>query len=142
MNPMSNGRMEERFPKELRSLEAVFSFLDRFLAAHAIDPSAAYVMTLAVEEFFTNIIKYGGRKSGSVSIAASLDGKQLTVQLVDPNAERFDPTAREAPATGLSLEERPVGGLGIHLSRELLDDVRYEYSGRTGTITLVKNLEQ
>lgn len=142
MHPMHNATMEERFPKELRSLEAVFGFLERFIIAHSIEPDAAYVMTLAVEEFFTNIIKYGGTTRGSVTIIASLDGRQLTVELVDSDADRFDPTTRNAPASDLSLQERPIGGLGIHLSREMLDDVRYEYAGRTGKITLVKNLEQ
>lgn len=133
--------MEERFPKDLHSLDAVFSFLQRFLDAHPVDPAAAFSITLAVEEFFTNIIKYGGTKAGLISIIASLNGRQLRVELVDPDSDPFDPTQRDAPTGDLSLDERPIGGLGIHLSREMLDDVRYEYAGRRGTITLVKNLE-
>ena len=142
MNRIDTVTMEQRFTKEPGSLKEVFGFLDRFLASHPVDPTAAYCITLAVEEFFTNIIKYGGTKSGTVSIIASLDGRQIRVELIDADADRFDPTERNAPDTNLPLEEKPIGGLGIHLSREMLDDVQYEYTGRTGKITLVKNLEQ
>lgn len=142
MNGINSEMMEQHFSKELQSLGAVFEFLDRFLAAQSIDASSGYVVTLAVEEFFTNIVKYGGDRSGTVSISAARDGKRIVVVIVDPDANRFDPTQVAPPRNDLSLEEKPIGGLGIHLSRRMLDDVRYEYTGRTSRITLVKNLEQ
>ncbi len=134
--------MEEHFPKELAALEAIFGFLERFFSTHAVDPAPAYALTLAVEEFFTNIVKYGGNTTGSVTINAVYAPHQVTIHIIDPDSNHFDPTQNHFGPDERPLEEKRIGGLGIHLTREMLDQVRYEYSGRTGTITLVKNLER
>jgi serine/threonine-protein kinase RsbW len=134
--------MEERFPKNLQALDSVFRFLDEFIVTHRVDDSAAYPLRLAVEEFFTNIIKYGMSKAGEVSITAVHEGGRVVVEITDPDSASFDPTSVDAPPRDLPLGEQRVGGLGIFLSRQMLDDVQYHHTGRTARITLVKNLEK
>ena len=134
--------MEQHFPKETQALEAIFGFLDQFFSAHQVDGASTYAIMLAVEEFFTNIVKYGGSKHGEVTIRATYEPQQVTVVIVDPDADQFDPTQADAPPENIPLEQKPIGGLGIHISRHMLDAVRYEYTDRKGTLTLVKNLEQ
>jgi len=133
--------MEQQFPKELHALDAIFGFLDRFYSEHRIDRAPAYALSLAVEEFFTNIVKYGGSKKGEVTISAAYEPGRVTVLIVDPDGVRFDPTQAQVPQDDVPLDRRPVGGLGIHITRQMLDTVRYEYRDRKGTLTLVKNLE-
>ena len=134
--------MEEHFPKELAALDEIFRFLERFFLAHAVDGTPAYALTLAVEELFTNIVKYGRSRTGSVIIGAVCEPERVTVRIVDPDSDHFDPTQNRSGPDDRPLEEKRIGGLGIHLTRQMLDDVRYEYSGTTGTIILVKNLER
>jgi anti-sigma regulatory factor (Ser/Thr protein kinase) len=73
-------------------------------------------------------------------VGVRLDGDAVAVTLVAHGVNAFDVTATGPVDVSLSLEERTPGGLGIHLSRHMLDDVRYEYEDRRSTITLVKRL--
>jgi len=132
--------MERNFKKAVTSLEEVFAFLDEEFARHGPDPAAAYALTLAVEEFFTNFVKYNPESDRDVTVGVRLEGDALTVHLVAHDVNAFDVTATGPVDVSLSLEERKPGGLGIHLSRHMLDDVRYDYESRRSTITLVKRL--
>jgi serine/threonine-protein kinase RsbW len=142
MNRDESKTTEQHFPKDLRSLEGVFSFLEGFMTEHGVNADAAFAMTLAVEEFFTNIVKYDSHRDGLVSVGATREPDQIIVRLIDVQSDRFDVTRADAPREDTPLDQRKVGGLGIYLSHQMLDDVRYEYVNHTSTITLVKNLEQ
>ncbi len=134
--------MEQHFPKDLQSLEGIFGFLGEFFSAHHIEGAPAYALMLAVEEFFTNIVKYGGSKNGKVTISVAHEPGRATVRIIDPDGEHFDPTQADVAPDDLPLEQRRIGGLGIRITRQMLDTVQYDYSDRKGTLTLVKNLEQ
>ena len=132
--------MERNFKKAVTSLDEIFAFLDEEFARHGPDPTTAYALTLAVEEFFTNFVKYNPESDHDVTVGVRLEGDALTVHLVAHDVNAFDVTATGPVDVSLSLEERTPGGLGIHLSRHMLDDVRYNYESRRSTITLVKRL--
>ena len=132
--------MERNFRKTIASLEEVFAFLEGEFARHGPDPATAYALTLAVEEFFTNFVKYNPESDRDVTLGVMVEGEALVVRLVAHGVNPFDVTATGPVDVSLSLDERTPGGLGIHLSRHMLDDVRYEYGDRRSTITLVKRL--
>lgn len=132
--------MERDFKKDIASLDEVFAFLDAEFARYDPDPAATYALALAVEEFFTNFVKYNPESDRDVTVGVRLEGDALTVRLVAHDVNAFDVTATGPVDVSLSLEERTPGGLGIHLSRHMLDDVRYDYTDRRSTITLVKRL--
>jgi anti-sigma regulatory factor (Ser/Thr protein kinase) len=69
------------------------------------------------------------------------DEGRLTVTLTD-DGPPFDPFGRAAPDTTLSVEERPIGGLGLHLVRELMDKVSYERRDGYNVVVLVKELAE
>jgi anti-sigma regulatory factor (Ser/Thr protein kinase) len=131
---------EKRFRKNIASLDEVFAFLEEEFGRHGPDPAAAYALTLAVEEFFTNFVKYNPESERDVTVGVGLEGDALAVRLVADDVNSFDVTATGPVDVSLSLEDRTPGGLGIHLSRHMLDDVRYEYADRRSTITLIKRL--
>ncbi len=133
--------MERSFKRDLAALDEVFVFMDEALAACGADPTSAYAVNFAVEEFFTNMVKYEPEGDHDVSITVERQGKQLTVRMVDTGVQPFDVTDARAPDLTASLEERRVGGLGIHISKELLDSVTYDYGKGKSTITFVKTLE-
>jgi len=134
--------MEKDFRKSVAALDEVFAFLDGEFARHAPDPATSYALTLAVEEFFTNFVKYNPESDRDVTVGVRLEGDALLVYLVARDVNSFDVTATGPVDVSLSLEERKPGGLGIHLSRHMLDDVRYDYADRRSTIMLVKRLRQ
>jgi serine/threonine-protein kinase RsbW len=133
--------MERKFTKAFSSLNEVFSFLEEFFSRANIDAGSAYAISLAVEEFFTNMVKYNPESDRDITVRAGRDGDAARVALVDEDVEPYDVSKAGTVDTALSLEERKVGGLGIFLSKELMDDVTYEYASRTSTITLTKKLE-
>jgi serine/threonine-protein kinase RsbW len=134
--------MEKKFRKEMTSLDDVFDFLNRSMAVYKIDPSAAYSVSLAVEEFFTNMVKYSAAGNDDILIRISMDSNCLTVNLIENDVEPFDVTKTGEVDTARPLHERKPGGLGIHLAKHMVDSVSYEYVNRHSTITFTKNLEK
>ncbi len=65
----------------------------------------------------------------------------MTIRLIDRDVDSFDLTKAVAESIDKRLEERPIGGLGIHLVRKLMDGIDYEYVDRRSTITLMKKLK-
>ena len=133
--------MERSFPRSMGSLADVFAFVDESLAGLPVPPGPAYAVRMALEELFTNAVKYGPRAAPDVQVSIEHRGHEIAVALTEFDVERFD--IREAPAVDVDrpLDERVPGGLGIHLVRQMVDRIEYEYSGRTGRTTLIKTLE-
>lgn len=129
---------EKEFPKKISSLPDIFLFLDDSLGKVSPDRTLLHLFSLAVEEFFTNMVKYSPEGTRDVRVRVSEEGGMAVVTLVDRDVQPFDVTAAATPDTTLPIEMRRPGGLGIHLSRELLDAVEYRYEDRCSTITLKK----
>lgn len=113
-----------------------------FADAHAVPAAVRRSINIALDELLTNAMLYGlsdrgGR--GEVRVDAELHADRLEVTLSD-NGKPFDPFTRSAPDTTLSVEDRPIGGLGIHLVRRLVDDVRYERRSDRNVVVLTKRL--
>lgn len=133
--------MEMKFKRQIASLDEVFNFLDESLSGINADPAAAYVLQLAVEEFFTNMVKYSKEGTNDITIIVDREDRTARVTLVDEGVEPFDVTKAGDVDTSRPLEERRVGGLGIYISKEMLDGIEYSYANRTSTIILRKKLE-
>ena len=133
-------------PVSIRNCDstAVTPLTDRATATAQVGPEEAFAVRLAVEEVCTNIIAhgYGGGGSEPVSVRVSRAPGRLAVAIED-RAPPFDPADVPAPDLGADWAERPIGGMGWHLVRELMDEVRHE-PGATGgnRVTLVKYLPE
>jgi phosphoserine phosphatase len=114
------------FDRRLESLEAIFAFVAGAFARQQIDQALRPAIELAVEELFTNMIKYGGGER-QVQLAVAPLPRGVEVTLVDHGAEPFDITRVPDADTSLSLEQREPGGLGIHLVRRMVDSMECEY---------------
>jgi serine/threonine-protein kinase RsbW len=134
--------MERTFKKEIASLDEIFDFVKHCATTQEIDQTSEYSVALVIEEFFTNMVKYSPESRNDVTIGITKEARKLTVTLVDTDVEPFDVTDRPTVNTLASLEERKPGGLGIYISKELMDSVTYEYENRCSKITCVKTLEQ
>ena len=89
-------------------------------------PDALDGVLLAVDEAITNIVLHGyrGRAEGKIEVSVERDGSDLVIGLYD-DAPPFDPATVEPPDLTLPLEERPIGGMGIHLMRQNLDGITH-----------------
>lgn len=113
-----------------------------FAVARGLPAPVRRSLSVALDELLANTVSYGldGRPDGSVVMDVTVVPGTLTVTLTD-NGTAFDPFAREAPDTTLSVEDRPIGGLGIHIVRRLVDEVRYRRDGDHNVVVLTKRLD-
>jgi anti-sigma regulatory factor (Ser/Thr protein kinase) len=107
----------------------------------AVNGEAAYAVRLAVEEIVLNLVNYGyaGLPPGPIALAVETDGARVVVTIAD-HARPFDPVDAPVPDLEAAWDERKIGGLGWHLVKELMDEVRYETGGEGNRLTLVKRL--
>ncbi len=119
------------------------SFMKSVTEKLGIETSLARKLRLAVEEAVVNVINYAypAGTEGDVTIKMMSDGNKLHCQIIDAGVP-FDPTAKKKVDTTLSVEERQIGGLGIHLVRELMDSINYEREDGKNILTLTKNIKQ
>lgn len=104
------------------------------------DPDALNEVLVALDEALTNIVLHGykGQEDGVIEIIVERDQNDLVVRLFD-EAPIFDPTLVDPPDLSLSLEERPIGGLGVHLIRHNIDQITHRPRSEGGNeLTLVK----
>ena len=120
----------------LSELERVGTVVEQFAAAHAIPARVAFEINLALDEVLTNIISYGYDDGGehAIHVSLSADAGQLVVTVED-DGRAFNPLDAPAPDVDQSVEARPIGGLGIHLVRKVMDGL--EYARRQGKNHLV-----
>jgi len=133
--------MERKFPKEIKSLDIIFEFISEFFDKHKIDKQLAISVNLAVEEIFTNMVKYNKESNDDISINLEIRQHELVLSLTDFGVAPFDLTGIEKVDINQSLEERTVGGLGLHLVRNMVDDLSYKFEKGNCVITVIKNLE-
>lgn len=125
-------------PDGVGEINAAFA---RFAQTHALPPAVRRSLHVALDELLANELSYGmaGRHSGSLTAEMELDQERLTVTLTN-DGPPFDPFSEAAPDTALSVDDRPIGGLGIHLVRQLMDHVSYERRAGHNVVVLVKRL--
>lgn len=115
--------------------------LDALARAHRLDTGAVADMQVALDEILSNILKNGFADGNAhrVDIALAVDGDRLTAELEDDCAP-FDPLAVPPPELGAPLQERRVGGLGVHFVRRLMSNVSYTRVGSRNRLVLTKTL--
>ena len=129
-------------PNDVHQLPQLADFVDGVCEDMGFDASTTMQMNLAIEEAVVNVMNYAyppGTK-GDVQIEAQANDVRLKFVICDRGTP-FDPTAKEVVDTTLSVEERPIGGLGIHLVRQLMDSINYERLDGQNILTLRKNLK-
>jgi len=117
-------------PGTLDSLTAIREYVKAAAEEAGLDGRRAYRLQLAVDEIATNIVNHGYReagRSGEVRVSAETNHDSLTITLED-TAIPFDPRRMKRPEQiDLPLAERPIGGLGVFLAIESVDEFRHEY---------------
>ena len=129
-------------PNDIETIPQLNAFIDGFCEEQGIGMDIAVRLNLAVEEAVVNVMNYAYPEGtvGYVDIDMDADEKAVTVILSDTGIP-FDPTKKEKVDTTLSAEERPIGGLGIHLVREIMDTIDYAYTDHKNILTLKKTLK-
>ena len=126
----------------LENLDTVLQFVDTHLEQADCSPKIQMQIDLAVEEIFVNIANYAYHPEtgpATVRVEVRPDGSAVTITFIDHGVP-FDPLAMEDPDVTLPSEQRKVGGLGVFLVKQNMDDIQYEYLNGSNILTLKKEL--
>lgn len=126
------------FPRRTESLAEIFGFIEAFFQERQLDPELLFAVNFTVEELFTNMVKYNPQGSGDIGLSLSCTREGVAVRLTDHADKPFDVTRGPAVDIDQPLEERRPGGLGLHLIRQMVDRIDYEYRDGCSTISFVK----
>ena len=128
-------------PNDIEKVPVLAEFVDEVCEIVGFDMSTTMGINLALEEAVVNVMSYAYQPGtmGNVNIEAIANETRLKFIISDWGTP-FDPTAEKEVDTTLSAEERPIGGLGIHLVRQIMDSINYERIDGMNVLTLRKKL--
>ncbi len=124
------------------NLQKVMDFVDSRLEAAGCPVKYKMQFDLAVEEIFVNIANYAyapGTGNACVRVELSDDPKSVAITFTD-SGKPFDPTKKADPDVTLSADERDIGGLGIFMTKKIMDDLSYEYRDGKNVLRIKKNI--
>lgn len=127
---------------DIAEISKLNQFIEEIGDEFSLAPDLVFNLTLVMEEAVVNVINYAYPKEEheKIYVSARLNGGSIIMVIAD-NGKEFDPTlAPEADIT-LSAEERPIGGLGIFLIRNIMNEVKYERIEGKNILTLEKKLQ-
>ncbi len=132
-----SGQFELKVVGILENLSLIGDFISNSMIASGLDARKIFEVQLAVDEACTNIIKHGYTdEAGTIDIICCTRNGELVVVIKD-EGKPFDPTSVQPPDLNASLEERQMGGLGVHLIKTMMDEVRYEFIDGKNVLTMV-----
>ncbi len=129
---------EKYFSREIASVGQLLDFISQVLANGRIDADAGFALMLVIEEVFTNLVKYEPDGIGDIPLRVMIRDDRITATLINCGGSAFVPDWSTVVDRDMPLQQRKCGGLGLHLVRGMVDDVRYEYRDGNGIITIVK----
>ena len=130
-------------PNDIKEQPRLSEFVEEVCQTVGFSTNLTMKINLAIEEAVVNVMLYAyptGTR-GDISIEAVASDVRLKFTVID-SGKPFDPTTKDAPDVTLPYDERPVGGLGIHLVRTLMDSINYERVDGHNVLTVTKKLKQ
>jgi len=112
---------------DLSELERLSLLVEEFGGENNFKTEEEYAIYLCLEEMVTNVISYAWPDGGehTIDIRLAVGEESIRVEIDDDGVE-FNPVEFGAPDTAAPAEERPIGGLGIHLVKQTMDDMFYQ----------------
>ena len=141
---LGNSNIEEErhlvLHNDIKQIPQLADFVEKIADEIKMDKGLAMSINLALEEAVTNVIMYAYPKDadGLVDIEAILRQKSIMFVIQD-SGKAFDPTAAPDVDITADFSKRPIGGLGIHLVRTIMDGVSYKRTDGKNILTMTKN---
>jgi anti-sigma regulatory factor (Ser/Thr protein kinase) len=135
--------LEIKVNNTLSELQRVNEALTEFSRRHGLSAKVAHDLNLALEEILTNVISYGYTDNGEHEIRVRLTARtgEITAEVQD-DGRPFNPLTAPEPDITKPVDDRAVGGLGIHLVRKLMDGLEYKRQGDRNFLIMKKRTEK
>jgi anti-sigma regulatory factor (Ser/Thr protein kinase) len=121
-------------------IEKAAELIETFGASHGLSPEVIFKLNLALDEVVTNVIAYayGDQADHQIEITVALDGEVISIRVED-DGEAFNPLDAPVPNLKLGIDDRPIGGLGVHIVRSVMDALEYHREGGRNIFIMRKN---
>lgn len=126
---------------DINELNRLEPFLEKFFDQNSLNPALLSSVDLALEEALANVIMYAypeGEK-GDVTLSAHIENNAIYMKISDVGIP-FNPLEQKEADLNVSLEERKIGGLGIHLIKEIMDEIGYAYEDGRNVLKMQKTI--
>jgi sigma-B regulation protein RsbU (phosphoserine phosphatase) len=135
-------RLEIRLANDMSAIGDVVNRFEEFGEMHGVPAGDIMRVNLVFDEILSNIISYGYQDEARHEILVTVDltGKRLVVTIEDDGIP-FNPFTREAPDTNAAIEDREIGGLGIHLVQQVMDSATYQRRQNANVVIFSKAFE-
>jgi len=139
--PEDAGHMEVRIKNQMPDIDVVEERFHAFATRNNISETDRQTMSMVMDDLLNNVISYAYPQGGDhvIVVDMTLKGSRL-VLMVEDDGIPFNPFHVEEPDVELTVEERGIGGLGIHLVRETMDEHHYQRRASKNIVILVKEL--
>ena len=126
---------------QLEELSFLAEKIDEMAEEWELSQALAMNVNLVIEEAVSNIIFYAftDNDKHEIRISVSLNDKMLTIKITDSGVT-FNPLLQQQPDINLTAEEKPVGGLGIFLISQIMDEMNYTRHKNQNILTLNKSI--
>ncbi len=126
---------------KLEEIPNLAQAIENFAEANNLPEHTVFQINLCLDELLTNTISYGFPEGGEheIPVTITLQGEMLVINLRDDGLA-FNPLERSEPDTSQGIEERPIGGLGIHLVRNMMDEIEYRRESGQNVLVMKKQL--
>ena len=129
------------FKNNLVEIERLGQVVAEFVESHQLPANLTFAVNVALEEILTNIISYGYTDDKEHDILIRLSCNEgAVIAEVEDDGRPFNPLEAAEPDTSKPLEDRSVGGLGIHLARKLMDGLAYRRQAGKNLLVLKKRI--
>lgn len=134
-------RLRLELPNTAASLESLHEELERFVERHPVLAPVHGDLRVSLDEVVTNVVRYGytDDRPHRIVVELALHDQAVEAVVVD-DGRPFNPLEAPEPRTDGPLAERPIGGLGIHFVRQLMDELDYRREDGRNRLTLRKRL--
>lgn len=132
------------FRNDRSEIHRLAGLAERFGQAQQLSEDDVLAINLVLDEVVTNVIDHGFDGidgEPEIRLTMTLEGRDLTIRVED-NGKAFDPLQAAPPDLDLPLEDRPVGGLGIHIVRSVMNTVEYDRRGGRNLLTMHKTISR
>ena len=134
-----------KVPADVSQLENVLGFVRQEMEAADAGMKSMMQVEVICEEIFTNIFSYAYADKdfvGEAEISCDVAANPITITVVFKDwGVEYNPLEKEDPDIDAAVEDRPIGGLGIFMTKKMMDEVNYEYKDGANILTLKKNIE-
>ena len=121
----------------MESIPQVAAFAEEELAKLEVPAKVATKLMVAVDEIYSNIVRYSGAAEAQICLKKEGDCLRLVFR---DNGKPYNPLDAKEPDVTASAQERAIGGLGIFMVRKMMDDMEYMYKDGQNILTLTKNV--